>query len=320
MITIRVAIAVALVLPAALAGQTQPRTYDQLLALFKEWRSFEEPPRLAGGVPDYTPATNARRLEGLRALQSRLAAIDRAGWTVPQQVDYHLVRAEMNGMDYHLRVLQPFARDPAYYASSSPRSPTRRRRKARSSTAPSSCTSIRSGRGRCSNSRRRSRRRRPPTWRRGCRRSRRCCRRRDPTLPARTRTTSGSAASARSRSRAKRWPRCARAWRFQRGPLGGDRRRSDGHRRFRGLAAGRSAEEDGPLGHRQGALHLVPAQRPAGAAVLGRRSGDHQARAGARRRVAASRGEPEPAPAAARSRRDARGLRRPCRSGRSRAT
>jgi Bacterial protein of unknown function (DUF885) len=116
MITIRVAIAVALVLPATLAGQTQPRTYDQLLALFKEWRSFEEPPRLAGGVPDYTSATNAKRLEGLRALQSRLAAIDRAGWTVPQQVDYHLVRAEMNGMDYHLRVLEPFARDPAYYA------------------------------------------------------------------------------------------------------------------------------------------------------------------------------------------------------------
>ena len=36
---------------------------------------------------------------------------------MPQQVDYHLVRAEMNGMDYHLRVLLPFARDPAYCAS-----------------------------------------------------------------------------------------------------------------------------------------------------------------------------------------------------------
>ena len=116
MTTIRIAIAVALVLPTIVAGQAQPRTYDQLLALFKEWRTFEEPPRLAGGVPDYTPATNAKRLEGLRALQARLAAIDRSGWTVPQQVDYHLVRAEMNGMDYHLRVLLPFARDPAYYA------------------------------------------------------------------------------------------------------------------------------------------------------------------------------------------------------------
>jgi Bacterial protein of unknown function (DUF885) len=114
---VRHALAIALFVPVTLAGQAQTRTYDQLLALFKEWRTFEEPSRLAGGVPDYTPATNAKRLEGLRALQSRLAAIDRTGWTVPQQVDYHVVRAEMNGMDYHLRVLQPFARDPAYYAS-----------------------------------------------------------------------------------------------------------------------------------------------------------------------------------------------------------
>jgi len=111
------AIAIALVLSATLAGHAQARTYDQLLALFTEWRTFEEPPRLAGGVPDYTPATNQKRLEGLRALQARLSAIDRTGWTIPQQVDYHLVRAEMNGMEYHLRVLQPFARDPAYYAS-----------------------------------------------------------------------------------------------------------------------------------------------------------------------------------------------------------
>jgi hypothetical protein len=116
-IIVRSALAVALVLPVTVAGQAQPRTYGQLLALFKEWRAFEEPPRLAGDVPDYTAVTNAKRLEALRALQGRLAAIDRTGWTVPQQVDYHLVRAEMNGMEYHLRVLQPFARDPAYYVS-----------------------------------------------------------------------------------------------------------------------------------------------------------------------------------------------------------
>ena len=58
MTTIRVAIAVALVLPTILAGHTQARTYDPLLALFKEWRAFEEPPRL-NGVPDYSAATNA---------------------------------------------------------------------------------------------------------------------------------------------------------------------------------------------------------------------------------------------------------------------
>lgn len=116
--------AVGLMLACALAVTTnlvgaQPAvsTYPQLLSLFAEWRAFEEPPRLAGDIPDYTPATNARRLTELRALQARLQAIDQTGWSIPQRVDHHLVRAEMNGLEYHLRVLQPFARDPAYYAS-----------------------------------------------------------------------------------------------------------------------------------------------------------------------------------------------------------
>ena len=103
----------ALVLPAV---HGQARTYDALLALFKEWRVFEEPPRL-NGVPDYSAATNARRLVELKRLQDRLQAIDTTGWSIPERVDHHVVRAEMNGMEYHLRVLQPFARDPAYYAS-----------------------------------------------------------------------------------------------------------------------------------------------------------------------------------------------------------
>lgn len=102
---------------ASLCVQAQDAGHQQLIALFEEWRTFEEPPRVDGGVPDYSPATNARRLEGLRQLQSRLQALDPTGWSISQQVDHHLVRAEMNGMEYHLRVLQPFARDPAYYAS-----------------------------------------------------------------------------------------------------------------------------------------------------------------------------------------------------------
>ena len=109
----------AIVIAAAgvLDAQAPPSAYPQLLTIFAEWRAFEEPPRLGGGVPDYSPATNARRLAELGKLQARLQAINQAGWSIPQQVDHHLVRAEMNGLEYHLRVLQPFARDPAYYAS-----------------------------------------------------------------------------------------------------------------------------------------------------------------------------------------------------------
>jgi hypothetical protein len=110
------AVCLTLIVASAPVGQAQSRTYPQLVSLFKEWRTFEEAPRV-NGVPDYSPATTTRRLAELRQLQQRLRAIDTAGWSISEQVDHHIVRAEMNGMEYHLRVLQPFARDPAYYAS-----------------------------------------------------------------------------------------------------------------------------------------------------------------------------------------------------------
>jgi len=44
-------------------------------------------------------------------------SFDVEGWPVAQQVDWHLVRAEMNGMDFNIRVLQSWVRDPAYYTS-----------------------------------------------------------------------------------------------------------------------------------------------------------------------------------------------------------
>ncbi len=100
-----------------LGAQPNSANVAPLLTLFKEWRAFEEPPRIAGDIPDYSPSTNATRLDALRQLQSRLSAIDTSDWSIEQQIDHHLVRAEMNGMEYHLRVLRPFARDPAYYAS-----------------------------------------------------------------------------------------------------------------------------------------------------------------------------------------------------------
>ena len=51
----------------------------------------------------------------------RLAAIDPSGWPIPQQVDYHVVRAEMNGLDFDHRVLRPWANNPAFYVTVLPR-------------------------------------------------------------------------------------------------------------------------------------------------------------------------------------------------------
>ena len=101
---------------AAGAATPASKTYQELLALFAEWRAFERPP-LRDGAPDYTANTFKRRHQELKTYEARLVAIDPRGWPVEQQVDYQLVRAEMNGLDFYIRVLQPWARDPAFYKS-----------------------------------------------------------------------------------------------------------------------------------------------------------------------------------------------------------
>lgn len=89
-------------------------SYDDLVALFEEWRDFESPP-FVDGVPDYTAAAMAEQHRELASYQARLAAIDPGGWPVAQQIDHHVVRAEMNGLDFYHRVLRPWARNPAFY-------------------------------------------------------------------------------------------------------------------------------------------------------------------------------------------------------------
>ncbi len=101
----------ALVLGAAAGG-----TSTELAQLFADWRRFEQPP-LREGVPDYTATTFARRHGELTSWRKRLDALDSAGWPVEQQVDRELLRAEMNGFDFYVRVLRPWERDPAFYLS-----------------------------------------------------------------------------------------------------------------------------------------------------------------------------------------------------------
>ncbi len=108
------------VVSAPLAGWAQQassvNSYEDLLVLFEDWREFENPP-LLDGAPDYTAETTARRHRELKTYQARLKSFDIENWPVGQQVDWHLVRAEMNGMDFNIRVLKSWVRDPAFYTS-----------------------------------------------------------------------------------------------------------------------------------------------------------------------------------------------------------
>jgi len=90
--------------------------YQDLVTFFTDWRSFQRP-KLVDGVPDYSAAAMSAQATELEEWQRRLAAFDTTGWSIPQQVDYHVVRAELNGLDFDHRVLQPWARNPAFYVT-----------------------------------------------------------------------------------------------------------------------------------------------------------------------------------------------------------
>jgi hypothetical protein len=109
-------VACAVAVAGTSADAAVPPGYDELVRLFEDWRAFEHPPA-KDGAPDYTAATFARRRQELEGFRDRLEAIDPQAWPIEARVDHALVRAEMNGFDFYVRVLQPWARDPAFYQS-----------------------------------------------------------------------------------------------------------------------------------------------------------------------------------------------------------
>ena len=90
------------------------KSYDELVTLFKEWREFVKP-KMTEGVPDYSKEAMAKQHAELPKWQKRLNSFDTTGWAIPQQVDWYLIYAEMNGLDFEHRVVRPWERDPAFY-------------------------------------------------------------------------------------------------------------------------------------------------------------------------------------------------------------
>ena len=103
--------------------------YADLVSLFGDFRSFQQGD--SGNIqsysqsgwilsnldaaPDFSVDAMAEKYGELRTFQERLESIDPAGWAISRQVDYHLVRAELNGYEFQHRVLSPWSRDPGFY-------------------------------------------------------------------------------------------------------------------------------------------------------------------------------------------------------------
>jgi len=99
------------------AGIKAGGSYDDLVTLFPEFREFQKV-AIIDGLPDYSAAAMQAQWKGLKEFQNRLAAMDIREWPISQQVDYHIVRAEMNGLEFYHRVLRPWSRDPCFYLQS----------------------------------------------------------------------------------------------------------------------------------------------------------------------------------------------------------
>ncbi len=97
-----------------LAVTAQASTHADLVQFFHQWRAFQQP-AMVNGVPDYSPTAIRKQQAALKGWQQRLAAFDLTGWTVAEKIDYNLVRAEMNGLDFDHRVLRPWSRNPVFY-------------------------------------------------------------------------------------------------------------------------------------------------------------------------------------------------------------
>ena len=88
--------------------------YDDLIQLFTDWRNFENPP-LLDGSPDYTKERFDNDQNKFIDLRERLNSFYIDEWPINKQIDWHIVKAEMNGYDFNYRVLKPWERDPAFY-------------------------------------------------------------------------------------------------------------------------------------------------------------------------------------------------------------
>jgi hypothetical protein len=99
--------------PSAAEGQTDAG-WDDLAALHAELAALRSPARV-DGIPQYGAAAVTARAAAVEDVQERLQRIDPEGWSVSGKVDYLLVWAMANGLEFEHRVTRPWQRDPILY-------------------------------------------------------------------------------------------------------------------------------------------------------------------------------------------------------------
>lgn len=112
---------VALVLSSFFPLLAQPSNpgWSDLVAIDRELGQLQAWPRSEGSDPAaaLTAESIAARADAAAALRTRLEALDPQGWSVAGKVDYLVVWAQLNGVDFEHRVTRPWQQDPIVYHS-----------------------------------------------------------------------------------------------------------------------------------------------------------------------------------------------------------
>ena len=88
--------------------------WNDLVGLDAEFTALRRPQMLAG-VPQFGVDAMATRADVISNVQGRLGEIDPADWSVAGKVDYMLVWAKANGLEFEHRVNRPWQKDPILY-------------------------------------------------------------------------------------------------------------------------------------------------------------------------------------------------------------
>ncbi|MDH5309521.1 MAG: DUF885 domain-containing protein [Gammaproteobacteria bacterium] len=113
-------IAGAVLLLAATAGAGADGAEEsraELNAIFDAAWALPEPVTI-DGIPDYSEAAVNRQKLRLAELRRRFDRLDATNWQISEKVDYLLVRAELDKLEYGLYVYRATSRSPNFYLSS----------------------------------------------------------------------------------------------------------------------------------------------------------------------------------------------------------
>ena len=88
--------------------------YEELVNLFYDWREFEKPP-LLNGAPNYTKKRFKEDQDNFLNLKNKLYNFDISNWSISDQIDWYIIKAEMSGYEFNYSILKPWERDPAFY-------------------------------------------------------------------------------------------------------------------------------------------------------------------------------------------------------------